>query len=159
MRGGSASNILVSGTLLSIFLLLGSLTYVSSDLTRIAAPKTTSRTAIFPPGLYNLTFIQEGFLGPAGATFWLPWSITLSSGTIGNLTESNPSNNLSSISPNFLANDPSLYDQSLATITFLVPYGSYHYEVLTPLGSVFGQVDFSPSNAFPVGIRGWWSFQ
>jgi hypothetical protein len=175
MRGGSASNILVSGTLLSIFLLLGSLTYVSSDLSRIAMPTTASRTASFPPGLHNLTFLQSG-----DGSGYLPWSITLSSSVIGNLTEVNPTNativpwstiqalrcshnscsNLTILdcSGYYRLNScsgPILYsdNQSVATVSFLVPYGSYSYEVVTEYGALFGQVDFSPSNPLPVGIN------
>jgi hypothetical protein len=146
MRGGNAGNILVSGTLLSIFLLLGSLTYVSSDLSRIAAPKTTSRTAIFPPGLYNLTFIQEVYSDPGSCCSWIPWSITLSNPVVGSMTMTKGDISLATVS---LVSS----NESLSSISFYVPYGSYSYRVNTVFGGMFGQVDFSPSNSFPVDVN------
>jgi hypothetical protein len=112
-----------------------------------------------------LTFIQER--EGSYPYSYLPWSIWLSNGVIGNLTEVNPSN--STILPFWTyhpcnggvcissSEDPNPYNmstnQSVSTITFLVPYGSYHYEEYSAFGVVFGRVDFSPSNPLPVGIN------
>jgi len=157
MRGRTTGILIVSFTLLSTFLLLGALTSASGAL-KIETTTTASSSAT---GLHELTFIQaECPCYPPNGYFYLPWSITLSNGAIGNLTEVNPPNativplwaqcHCSSSSdpyPNISTN------QSVSTITFLVPYGSYHYEEYTDLGMVFGQVDFSASNPLPVGIN------
>lgn len=158
MRGRTTSALIVCFTLLSSFLLLGSLTSASSALSRTDTTTTTSGTSSVATGLHELTFIQENLL----SSNFLPWSITLSNGAVGNLTEVNPSN--TTILPWWtytryadpsctICGPPVSSNQSLSTMTFLVPFGSYHYEEYTAYGMVFGQVDFSPSNPLPVGIN------
>jgi hypothetical protein len=138
---GQARSILIAGlALLSIFLLLG-LTYESTNPSRIETSSAMES--------HELTFIQEGTPSPLGPVGWLPWSVTLSNIAIGNLTESNPTNTKILQCP---SGGISFSNQSVSTITFLVPYGSYHYEADTALGPVSGQIDFSPSNALPVEV-------
>jgi hypothetical protein len=149
MRGRTTGILIVSFTLLSSALLLGALTSASSPLSRIETTTTTSSSAT---GLHELTFIQEDLVGHY-TLGWVPWSVTLSNGAAGELTESNPSN--TTILP-WPDNENSFSNnQSLSTITFLVPYGFYSYEEVTAFGAVFGQVDFSQSNPFPVDIGTW----
>jgi hypothetical protein len=109
-----------------------------------------------------LTFIQESSSDCNGIQYWVPWSVTLSNGAVGNLTESNPGNTTmiffyGGVScPNYeLFYDHTVVwsnNETVSTITFLVPYGSYSYEIVgpAPFRTVFGQVDFSPSNTIPV---------
>jgi hypothetical protein len=170
MRGRTTSALIVSFTFLSILLLLGGLTSASGNLSRMemtTTATTTSQTSSSATGLHELTFIQDR---EGSYPFsYLPWSITLSNGVVGNLTEVNPSN--ATILPGWTYHpcegavctsssenaNPNPYDmstnQSLSTITFLVPYGSYHYEEYSAFGLLFGQVDFSPSNPLPVAIN------
>ncbi len=160
MRSRTMSILTVSFTFLSTFLLLGSLTSASTDLSRTETTTTTtySRTASSSSaaGLHELTFIQEDLWGGHYTLGWVPWSIRLSNGAVGNLTESNPPN--ATILPWPEDEVSHANNQSLSTITFLVPYGVYSYEIVAssvPAPAVFGQVDFSPSNPLPVGIGPW----
>ena len=157
--------------MLSSFLLLGSLTSASSSLSRMGeATSTSSRTASpsATSGFHELTFIQEGSSLCNGTEYWLPWSVTLSNGAIGSLTKSNPSNATMVFSNEFACpNGEMTYangfswssDERASTITFLVPYGSYSYEVVGPSrqgvyqAATFGRIDFSPSNTIPVVIN------
>lgn len=160
MRGRATSILALSFTLMSIFLLLGGLTSASTPLPGIETTTTTSQTSssATASGLHELTFIQENLIG----SNFLPWSITLSNGAVGTLTEVNPSN--ATILPWWtytrfadpsctFCGPPSSNNQSLSTITFLVPFGSYHYEEYSAYGVVLGQVDFSPWDPLPVGIN------
>jgi hypothetical protein len=160
VRGQTTSTLIASFTLLSIFLLLGSLTSASSGLSRMGETKTASSS--YATGLHESTFIQASSSDCNGLQQWVPWSVTLSDGTLGTLTESNPANATmiyfyGGVScPNYdLFYDHTVVwsnNQSVSTITFLVPYGSYSYEIVGPGGfhAVFGQVDFSPSNTLPI---------
>jgi hypothetical protein len=160
VRGRTTSALIVSFTFLSISLLLAGLTAASSNLPRkeMTTTTTTSQTSSSATGLHELTFIQAG----AGLNSYLPWSITLSNGVIGNLTKVNPSN--ATIIPWWRftpqadpgcnpCGPPISTNQSVSTIAFLVPYGSYHYEEYSAYGLVLGQVDFSQSNPLPVEIN------
>jgi hypothetical protein len=114
-----------------------------------------------------LTFIQETSSLCNGTEYWVPWSVTLSNGAVGNLTVSNPANTTMMFSNKFSCPNGELTyapghgltwsnNESVSTITFLVPYGSYSYEIVGPVVTIpamFGQTHFSPSNAFPVEIN------
>lgn len=158
MGGRSAGSLMVGFTLLCTFILLGSLTSASSDLSRMGTRTTASRTASSGSvtGLHELTFIQGDLWGGHYTLGWAPWSVTLWNGAAGTFTESNPSNTAILPWPDERTN-PST-NQSLSTITFFVPYGVYSYEIVAssvPAPAVFGQVDFSPSNPLPVGVGPW----
>jgi hypothetical protein len=171
MRGRTTGVLIVSFTLLSIFLLLGSLTSASSPLSRIEVTTTTTTSfgtatsSSATSGLHELTFIQETSSDCNGTEYWVPWSVTLSNGAVGNLTESNPANATMMFSDKFSCPNGELTyapghgltwsnNESVSTITFLVPYGSYSYEIVGPVvPAAFGQTHFSPSNAFPVEIN------
>ena len=137
MRGQTRSVVVVSFTSLSVFLVLGLLAYPSS-------PSSTTQS-------HELTFTQEGTLSPLGPYLWLPWSITLSGGAIGSITESNPPDTKITECPAGGISSSNL-GYLVENITFDVPYGLYHYEVETAVGPMSGQVDFSASNALPVHI-------
>jgi hypothetical protein len=149
MRGLTMGILIGIFALLSMFLLFGWFDLGVREHPETAVP--TSRTSSSSTGLHELTFIQENTSTPLGPVGWLAWSVTLSNGAVGNLTESNPSNTEIVQCP---SHGISVFtNQTVSTITFLEPYGSYHYEADTAQGSVSGQIDFSPSNAVPVEIN------
>lgn len=78
---------------------------------------------------------------------WLPWSITLWNTAIGNVTKTDGDVGT------WRFPYPLSTNQSQSTIAFRVPYGTYNYEVIMVFGSMFGKVNFSPSNPLPVGIN------
>ena len=129
---------------------------------RLESPETYLKRRVHS----KLTFIQESGPDPSfcnGGDYWVTWSVTLSNGAMGSVTEAITSNTtiLSNEMPCpngsiFYADGVSWSNnESVSTITFLVPYGSYSYKVVGPatFPAVFGQVDFSPSNTIPVEIN------
>ncbi|MDA4116485.1 MAG: hypothetical protein OK442_08020 [Thaumarchaeota archaeon] len=95
------------------------------DNAAVASNFTTTTSAAGGGRLYDVTFQQSGDCSPP--LYVVPWSVTL-----GNVTIAQPSNATLPITSE--PSNPSQTNQSLSTIVFSVPDGSYQYTI-SPKGT------------------------
>ena len=137
-------------TVVALIVIVGTGIYLSSNLnasitsttsthvaTTITTKKTTSNSS-----LYQLKFNQTGICRPGTSlygAYFIPWSVTLTSGSY-NATKTQPPN--SNLSNGFT----STRNASYSFISFLVPNGTYNY-TLNPVNNFENSQGFTSGTA------------